>query len=230
MVKLSYFGHSFFKLAFPKSNVIIDPFMDYSSVPDNLKPVLPCKVKDKDLTDIALILISHDHFDHFDKKAIQDIALKNNSLVVAHPSILDDVSLPNNMKRALEVGKTAKLRNLTISAVPAQHRQSFCPVGFLVGDDNTVAYHAGDTDLLNRFKEINADIALLPIGGNMTMDVVDAVRATKIIKPSLAIPMHYNTFPVIKQDPHEFRKRIEKSVLKTKVEVMKPGQTIEFNK
>ena len=230
MVKLSYFGHSFFKLSFPEANVLIDPFLDYTAVPANLKPVQECVVKKKDLNDIALVLVSHEHFDHFDKSAVENIALRNSSMVVAHQGLLDQIDIPSNLKFAIEVGNKAKLRKLEVEAVPAQHKQSFCPVGFVVSNGNVSVYHAGDTDLLNRFREIKTDVALLPIGGNMTMDVVDGVRATKIIKPSLVIPMHYNTFPVIKQDPHDFRKRIEKSVLKTKVEVMKPGQTIEFKK
>ena len=45
----------------------------------------------------------------------------------------------------------------------------------------------------------NIDVALLPIGGNFTMDIDDAVIATEFIKPKLVIPMHYDTFPLIKQ-------------------------------
>jgi len=230
MVKLSYFGHSFFKLSFPEGNVLIDPFLDYTAVPENLKPVQECTVKKKDLNDIDLVLVSHEHFDHFDKAAVENIVLRNNAMVIAHQSLLDEIDVPSNFKFAAEVGKKARLRKLEVEAVPAHHRQSFYPVGFVVSDGNVSVYHAGDTDLLNRFREIKSDVALLPIGGSMTMDIVDGVRATKIIKPELVIPMHYNTFPVIKQDPHDFRKRIEKSVLKTKVAVLDPGQSIEFKK
>ena len=53
------------------------------------------------------------------------------------------------------------------------------------------------------------DYMLLPIGDNFTMGITDAVRATELVKPKVAIPIHYNTFPVIEADPQEFRKKVE---------------------
>ena len=60
------------------------------------------------------------------------------------------------------------------------------------------------------------------------MDCVDAVRAVKTLKPDVAIPMHYNTFDNIKQDPAEFKQKIEKSLVKTKAIVLKPGQKYKY--
>ncbi|NMR86109.1 metal-dependent hydrolase, partial [Vibrio parahaemolyticus] len=71
-------------------------------------------------------------------------------------------------------------------------------------------YYAGDTGLstdMKLLRDDGIDIAILPIGGNYTMDIDDAVKAVKLIEPKLTIPMHYNTFPLIKADPLEFKKK-----------------------
>ncbi len=85
------------------------------------------------------------------------------------------------------------------------------PCGFLLMINGRTLYHSGDTGLFSDMKligELNKiDIAMLPIGDNFTMGVDDAVYAVDLIKPELAIPMHYNTFGYIMQDPEEFTKK-----------------------
>jgi L-ascorbate metabolism protein UlaG (beta-lactamase superfamily) len=120
------------------------------------------------------------------------------------------------------------LRNLQIKALPAHHPNSFYPLGFLISYKGQSVYHAGDTALINSISEIDADVALLPIGGTYTMDCVDAIRAVKTMKPKYAIPMHFDTFKMIQQDPKEFKQKIEKSVFKTKPVILKPGQKIRI--
>ena len=56
----------------------------------------------------------------------------------------------------------------------------------------------------------NIDLMLLPIGDNFTMGIDDAVKAVELTNPKTAIPMHYNTFPVIKADPNEFKQKLDK--------------------
>ena len=68
------------------------------------------------------------------------------------------------------------------------------------------------------------DVALLPIGDNFTMGPEDAARAVEMIRPEVVIPMHYNTFPVIEQDPEGFRQMVGDMA---RVQIMQPGETIE---
>ncbi len=77
-------------------------------------------------------------------------------------------------------------------------------------------------ELLGRFDRI--DVALLPIGDNYTMGVQDAARAVELIRPAAVIPMHYGTFPLIEQDPEEFKKLVEERTEATCV-ILAPGQT-----
>jgi L-ascorbate metabolism protein UlaG (beta-lactamase superfamily) len=75
--------------------------------------------------------------------------------------------------------------------------------------------------------EEGVDLAILPIGDNYTMGPDDALRAVKMIQPKVVVPIHYNTFDVIKQDPHAWAARVNKET-DTKAVVLKPGESLEF--
>jgi len=99
--------------------------------------------------------------------------------------------------------------------------------GFLLEVDGRRIYHAGDTGLtveMGLLAEDGVDVALLPIGGNYTMDIDDAVRAVRMIKPRVAVPMHYNTFPLIKASPEEFA---SKASGLAEIRILKPGEILE---
>lgn len=227
MVEIQYFGHSFFRIGFPQRNVLIDPFIN-STRQDDFERLVKCGASSKDLKGIAAILVTHEHFDHFDKAAIEEIVTRENCCVISHDNILQDLAIEQRFKYPIKMGQEISLRNMKIKALPAHHPNAFYPLGFLLTYENQTVFHAGDTDLINDFAEIKPDVVLLPIGGTYTMDCVDAVRAVKTMKPKYAIPMHYNTFKGIQQDPNEFKQRIEKSVLKTKTLLLKPGQKVRI--
>ena len=101
--------------------------------------------------------------------------------------------------------------------------------GFIFEIGGRKIYHAGDTGLtmdMQLLEEANLDAALLPIGDYFTMGPEDAVRAAQMIRAKVFIPMHYNTFPPIKQDPEKFIRSLEDKGLEGIV--MKPGEAIEL--
>jgi L-ascorbate metabolism protein UlaG (beta-lactamase superfamily) len=223
-----FFGHSFFRLSFGSKNVLVDPFMGRTNGNVDFSCLEAPKVKDSDLKDIDVVLVSHEHFDHFDPDLVKQIVLENNACLVCHESMLSKLDLPKRLTHPISANEKVSVRGVEVQAVDVHHPKAFYPMGFLVSGNGKTVFHAGDTDLLDDFNKIKADIALLPIGGYETMDCVDAVRATKAMKPTVAIPMHYNTFKVIQQDPNEFKAKIEKSILKTKAVVLKPGQSFKL--
>lgn len=228
MVKITFYGHSFFRIDFKENSVLIDPYIGSKG---SVERIQGCTAKPADLKGISTIFITNEHFDHLDKEAVQEIASKNNAVVVAHDSILSELDIPGIQKYAIRESKEFSLKGVKVKVMPAHYPQSFYPVGFLLEGDNTLVYHAGDTALQNEvFSGIKPDIALLPIGGQNTMDIVDCVRATKIMKPGTVIPMHYNTFDNIKQDPLEFKEKIDKSILKTDTVILNPGEFYEHKK
>ncbi|MGB9585988.1 MAG: MBL fold metallo-hydrolase, partial [Anaerolineales bacterium] len=106
------------------------------------------------------------------------------------------------------------------------------PAGFLLTTpDGKKIYLACDTGLFGDMEligEEGIDLAALPIGDNFTMGPVDALRAVKLIKPKLVLPIHYNTWELITQDVQAWKKQVE-SETTSKVVILKPGETINLS-
>ena len=102
------------------------------------------------------------------------------------------------------------------------------PCGFLFYLQGKKIYHACDTGLFYDMKligEEGIDLAVLPIGDNYTMGPDDSLRAVKLIQPKQVLPIHYDTFELIKQDPGIWKTRVEKET-KTRVALLEPGGSI----
>ncbi|MFH1391739.1 MAG: MBL fold metallo-hydrolase [Candidatus Diapherotrites archaeon] len=225
-MKLQYLWHSFFKISFAGVNILVDPFV---SVPPEgtFQLNMKCPVNVKKLKNIGLIFISNEHFDHFDKEVVEIIANRDHASVIGHESILNDLNIPPSLKNNVKVGDKLSLRGVDIEVRSAHYPNSFYPLSFCFTKDKEKIFFAGNTALTDSFNDIDCDVAIVPIGGSSTMDVIDAVRATKTMKPKYAIPMHYNSFDSIIADPEEFKSRIDKSILKTIPIILKPGQSFK---
>lgn len=118
----------------------------------------------------------------------------------------------------VEPGQEINLGDIKINTVPAYNvDKHFHPkdegwVGFVIKMNHIVIYHSGDTDIipemqrLTGFKQSGKDfISLLPVGGRYTMTAEEASEAAKIIKPTLAIPMHYGSIVGSEEDAKEFK-------------------------
>ena len=228
-MKVQFLGHSSFLLSFNGSgNVLIDPYFHHQTDDPAFKRVLASPVRKEDLRKVDLLLITQEGFDHFDKKAVEFFANRDNCLIVGHDSVLSELKSNDSLHRPIGMNQKLRLKGFEIEAKEAHYPQSFYPLSYMIRHKDGSVFHAGDTSLLDTYNEIKADVALLPIGGNLTMDLIDAVKAVKTIKPRYAVPMHYNTFDIIKADPMEFKARIEKSVVQTKPLIMKLGQTCKI--
>ena len=228
MFEVQYIYHSFFSVAMGNRVFLIDPFMDSMPKGSEFKKIMGCPVKCDKFRKVDAILVSHEHFDHFDKKAIEKIAAQSSCTVVAHDYLLSELNINPRLKKSIDLKKKVNVKGVEIEPLPAHHPNSFYPMGFRVEYNGSSLVHTGDTDLTNIFSKLSADVLCVPIGGTMTMDVVDAVRAVKTMEPEIAIPMHYNTFDVIRASPEEFKEKIDKSILKTKAVTLKPGKKVRL--
>jgi L-ascorbate metabolism protein UlaG (beta-lactamase superfamily) len=215
MVELQYFGHSFFKIKDKSSSILIDPVFSFG------------KTSQKDMGNVSLILLTNEMPEHFDKKAVEEIASRENATVVAHDSILRSLDVPRSQKAPICVNSELFLKGFKIKTATAHYPQSFYPLGYIIQCKDKTIYHAGVTALLDTFSEIKTDVAILPISSK-SMDIVDVVRAAKMIKPKTLIPMQYDFFDAGKSDPKELKKRIEESVLDTETIILSPGKKINF--
>jgi len=153
-----------------------------------------------------LILITHDHFDHFSKEDIIKIK-KKETVFVAPPSVAK--ALDGDV-RPVKRGQRIKVGDIDIQAVAAYnigkdfHPRSSDNVGYVVTIEGTRIYHTGDTDVIPEMKEIKTDIALLPCGGTYTLTAQEAAKAVDIIKPKIAVPMHWGSVVGSRKDAEEF--------------------------
>ncbi len=224
-MKLRYLGHAAFEIRTGEKTVLIDPFLK-----NNPKAC----AKPEDFEKVDLIFVTHAHADHLGDAV--EIASSTGAKIVAIYDIAQWLSENYRISAiGMNYGK-AVIEGLQVVMVPAWHSSSFegkalgSACGFILGIEGKNVYHAGDTCVfadMKLFAELyGIDTALLPIGGHFTMDVEQALKALELIKPRLAIPMHYDTWPLIRADAREFRERAEKRGVK--VAILNPGEEMEI--
>ena len=226
MLNLDYYGHSCFSLSDEKYSVLIDPFISGN-------PMTPIKA---DVLQPTHILVSHGHHDHLGDAI--GIAKRTQALIIAPNELAKYCERQGARVHAMHIGGGrefefgyVKLTNaLHGSAVITANETIYTgnPCGFIIRMQGLNIYHAGDTGIFLDMKLIGEmdelDCALLPIGDNFVMGPADAARAADMLKAKLTIPMHYNTFPVIKQDPQVFMEMLKEYGLAGRV--MNPGERI----
>ncbi|MBQ6975659.1 MAG: metal-dependent hydrolase [Selenomonadaceae bacterium] len=218
MLKFNYYGHACFQLDDGKYKVLFDPFITGNPQ----ATIKPAEVK----TDY--LFITHAHGDHIGDT---DIIVRNNGATVIGIPELMDFGGENVKTIGMNLGGTVKLPFGYARMVPAMHSsgvQGGIACGFVLSIGGKIIYFAGDTCLFGDMKLIGErdaiDYAILPIGGHFTMDAIDAARAVEFLGAKNAIPVHYDTWQPIEQDPEEFKKLVKGAT----VHIVKPGESIEL--
>lgn len=145
-----------------------------------------------------IILVTHDHFDHCDPPTLKGLVSPKTHLA-ADPDSLSKMKANGltGQFTSLDPGDEIEILGVNIKAVPSYnlnkhyHPKSKNNLGFVVTMDGLSVYHAGDTDFIPEMKDITAQVALLPIAGTYVMTAEEAVQAALVLKPEVAIPMHY---------------------------------------
>jgi len=172
---ITWLGHASFKISAPEGVIYIDPWRLEKPEPADL------------------ILITHEHHDHFSADDLEktrdvDTALVTTEAVAAQ--LRGDV-------KTVKAGDSVEAKGIVIEVVPAYnlgkhfHPKSAGGVGFILTAGDRRIYHAGDTDAIPEMADIQADVVLLPVGGKYTMGASEAARVANMIKPKMAVPMHW---------------------------------------
>jgi L-ascorbate metabolism protein UlaG (beta-lactamase superfamily) len=244
-VQLWSLGHSAIHITTPGGKVImLDPWL-------TTNPKTPAEYKDLDkIGKIDLILVSHAHFDHsadapaMAKKWNATTIVPQGFELTLHSLGIIPVAL---MPRMGKGGTITPLPGIKVTAVHADHASEFNwtnpatgkqeihvggePVGYIIELENGFKiYHMGDTALFGDLKLIGEryqpDLILVPIAGRYVMDPVDAAEATRMIRPKIAIPVHYGTRPDLPGTAEEYVAALGSSP--TKVMILKPGDKLKF--
>lgn len=167
-----------------------------------------------------VIISTHDHFDHFDVKAIQALKKRDTVLVCTKESEED---VPENIDyKVIESGRSVKAHKMRVRGVPAYNvdkfrepGEPFHPEGFCVGVifelDGVKFYHASDTDPIDEMESLageDIDVVFLPIGGTYTMDQEGAIDAIKKIQPEKVVPIHYGFINETTADTEKFEEDV----------------------
>ncbi len=246
-VGIEWLGHgSFLFTSCRGKTILFDPWI-------STNPKCPGKYrKTGGFGKVDYILWTHGHVDHFMLPDARDLVASYAPKIVApwELSFFIKAEIPGADCQTFVLGNkgaTADFDGIKITMVEAFHSAGAQLTGFegtarFVGEavgyimefeNGLKIYHSGDTSLMGDMKHIigdfhKPDIAILPIGGVFTMGPDEAAFACKLIRPKIAIPEHYGTFPVLVQTSDGFKKKVSSLAPKVKVLDMKPGEPVKI--
>jgi L-ascorbate metabolism protein UlaG (beta-lactamase superfamily) len=223
MLKVTFHGHACFSLEADGRRVVVDPFLTGNPAADIPVDRLP---------KVDAVLLSHGHGDHLGDAI--PIARRDGATIVATAELARFCGQRGATVHAMHIGGAHEFPFGRVKLVPAFHggavegdatgQFTTNPCGVVVTMGGKSAYHCGDTALTLEMQLLagRVDVMLVPIGDNYTMGIDDAVRAVDLVKPATVIPMHYNTWDVIKADPEQFKRHVGD---RARVVLLTPGQS-----
>ena len=228
-MKLTWYGHSNFKMEDGGVSVLVDPFFEGNASTSS---------KWQDVGKVDIVLVTHDHGDHVGSAV--DICKATGAAlgaVVGTAGKLQSAGIPQEQVLngiGFNIGGTLSVKGVSITMIPAFHTtESGTPVGYIVRmSSGFTFYHAGDTGIfsdMGLYAELYPlDLALLPIGGVFTMDGRQAALAARLLKVKAVVPMHYATFPVLQQNADSFKTLLAEQAPGCKCVVLQPDASAEF--
>lgn len=197
-MKITYYGHSCLEITINEKHILVDPFISGNA-----------KAVDIDIKKLKAdyIMLTHAHYDHvMDVESITD---QNKQVhIISNHEIVTYYTGKGLNGHAMNPGGSWNFDFGVVKMVNATHSSSFPDgtygggaIGFIIQADNKTIYIAGDTALTSDMKLIpmffKLDLAVLPVGGNFTMDVNEAVVASEFIECDTILGVHYDTVELI---------------------------------
>lgn len=230
MLDIRFHGHASVQLTTEGHSIMIDPFISGN-------PLAATKLED---IQVQYILLTHGHMDHILDAA--ELAKANDATIVATHELATYLGWQGVKTFAMNLGGQATFPFGKVKMTQAFHSSAVVlddtqqivymgmPGGFIIEMDGKTIYHAGDTGLFGDMKLLgdgyDIDLAFLPIGDVFTMGPTDAVKAAEWVEADFVVPIHYDTFPPIKQDGKAFVEALAEKDIRGKA--MKPGDVLRL--
>lgn len=169
---------------------------------------------EKNYNDADMIFITHDHYDHYSEEDIDKVR-KNNTIFIVPENLLNKLikkGINDENIITLNPGDAENIDGIKVEAIHSYNiDKPFHPkennwLGYVIEIDGVRYYIAGDTDITEENKNIKCDVAFVPVGGKYTMNFSEAAQLINIIKPKIAVPIHYGSVVGTKQDATDFIK------------------------
>jgi L-ascorbate metabolism protein UlaG (beta-lactamase superfamily) len=165
-----------------------------------------------------IIFVTHTHGDHFSIPDIQKVMKPSTTLVIPPDGSVQAQEAGIQNVLAVVPNQTYNVAGVKFQTVPAYNlNKNFHPrqnnwLGYVVTLNQRNYYMAGDTDLIPEMKNIKADVVFLPVGGTYTMTAKEAVTAANLIKPAIAVPIHFGDIVGSIQDAKDFVAGLEQDI------------------
>jgi L-ascorbate metabolism protein UlaG (beta-lactamase superfamily) len=193
--RIEWLGHAGFRVKTRAGTVYIDPYRTSGGPPADV------------------VLITHDHFDHFSRDDVLRLA-SGRTTVIGPATVIEQLK---GRTISIAPGDSVEVDELEITAIPAYntnkldsegrpfHSRDAGWVGYLLRDSARRIYHSGDTDVIPEMDQAaGVDVALLPVSGTYVMTAIEAAEAARRIEPRVAVPMHWGTVIGTEQDAQDF--------------------------
>ena len=179
----------------------------------------PFKI-DKDYNDADIVFITHDHFDHYSEEDIDKVINENTTIIIPEELLTKILrkGINKNAVITVESNKEYMVQGIKFETIPAYNtNKTFHPkendwIGYIITLDGIRYYIAGDTDITEENRKVKCDVAFVPVGGTYTMNYSEAAELVNIIKPKIAVPIHYGSIVGTKQDATNFIKLLHSSI------------------
>lgn len=174
----------------------------------------PFKIQ-KQTNDADIILVTHDHYDHYSPEDIEKII--NEETIIVAPKTVKALSKMKNTV-LVEPNNIYEVKGIRIETIPAYnvnkqfHEKDNQWVGYIIEIENTRYYIAGDTDVIPENKQVKCDVAFIPVGGTYTMNYEEAAELVNVIKPKIAVPTHYGNIVGEKDEGEKFKNLLDAEI------------------
>jgi L-ascorbate metabolism protein UlaG (beta-lactamase superfamily) len=235
-MRITLIGHSTVLIEASGKRILTDPFFSQFGNPAYARLKPPARSR-QELSNVDLVLISHNHFDHIDREFLRQLPATTPVMAPARSAWMTRLKGGRNVIGMHPWEEKKVVADISIMAVPARHITF--TVGYLIDVAGRRIYFAGDT-YYSRFMErigrdLHPQIALMPVTTYripMTMGEAGAVKATRAISPSTVIPIHLGISPRLwlmrtSQTPESFRDKLQRAGLPTNVVILQEGQSWE---